>query len=197
MRRPARSTVPRERRQSGRMTRRELHKSLSRGGRKWIKGVWDAAERYTLRLSSLSRVTGPLAAKLVDECMAENDLTGEETRRALFITLVNGYATRAVLAKPTDQPRVRSVRKDDKLEDRVKQIAGDGFAAVMTLPPEVWSAYVATASMKRQRWLNSHKLPWSVLGRERVETLLRWGYALRCVDEALAAEPVVQETAPR
>ena len=33
----------RERRQSWRMTRRELHKTLSRDGRKWIKEVWQAA----------------------------------------------------------------------------------------------------------------------------------------------------------
>ena len=67
----------------------------------------------------------------------------------------------------------------------MKTIAGDKFDSVMTLPPAVWSGYVATAAMKRQGWLTTHKLPWSVLGRERVETLLRWGYALRCLDGRL------------
>ncbi|MGP0037096.1 MAG: hypothetical protein ACLP4R_21375 [Solirubrobacteraceae bacterium] len=178
------------------MTRRELRQSLSRGGRKWIKGVWEASERYTVRLTSLSRVTSPLAAKLIDEYMAEQNLAGEETKRALFVTLVTGYSTRAVVAEPTEQPGLRSVpRKDDDLENRVKTIAGDKFDSVMTLPPAVWSGYVATAAMKRQGWLTTHKLPWSVLGRERVETLLRWGYALRCLDEAFSAEPVVQKTA--
>jgi hypothetical protein len=176
------------------MTRRELNKTLSRGGRKWVKGVWEAAERYTLRLSSLSRVTSPLATKLLDEYMAEQNLAGDETQRALFLTLVAGYSTRAVIAKPTDQPRLKPApRKDDGLEDRVKQIARDSFSSVMTLPPEVWNGYVATATMRRQKWLSAHKAPWSVLGRDRVELLLRWGYTLRCLDEVFVAEPVVQE----
>ncbi|HTX11189.1 MAG TPA: hypothetical protein VME22_21380 [Solirubrobacteraceae bacterium] len=180
------------------MTRRELRKTLSGSGRKWLKGVWEAAERYTLRLSSLSRVTSPLATTLIDDYMAKLNLAGEETRRAFFVTLVAGYSTRAVLAEPTEQPRLKPVPpKDDELEDRVKAIAGERFSSVMTLPPEVWSSYVATAAMKRQKWLTGHKLPWYVLSRERVETLLRWGYALRCLDEAYSAEPVLQEAAPR
>jgi hypothetical protein len=196
MRRPARSTVPRPRRQSGRLTRRELRQSLSRDGRKWVRGVWDAAERYTVRLSSLSRVTSPLGTKLIDDYMANQNLTGAETHRVLFLTLVGGYSIRAVVAKPTEQPRLKPVpREDDGLEDRVKTIARDRFDSVMTLPPAVWSGIVATAAMKRQGWLTSHKHSWQLLGRDRVETLLRWGYALRCLDEAFSAEPVVQETA--
>ena len=65
----------------------------------------------------------------------------------------------------------------------------------MTLPPEVWRGYVATATMKQQRRLTSPELPWNWLGRERIETLLRYGYVLRCVDEALDAEPVLQDAA--
>jgi hypothetical protein len=190
------STAPRERRQSPRMTKRELRQTLSGGGRKWIKQVWQAGERYTLRLSSLSPVTGPLAAKLIDEFMAELNLAGEETHRAFFLTLVAGYSARVVVADPTEQPGLRRVvREDDKLEDEVRTIAAERFASVMTLPPEVWNAFEATATMKQQSWLTSRKLPWYVLGRERARTLLRWGYVLRCVDEALDAEPALQSAA--
>lgn len=196
MRRPARSPAPSSRRQSPRLTRRQLRQSLRGAARKWVKGVWKAAEHYTVRLSSLSRVTSPLAAELIDDYMAEQNLAGEETRRALFLTVVAGYSTRVVLAKPTEQPRLKPVpRQDDGLEDRVKTIARDRFDSVMTLPPPVWSGYVATAAMQRQRWLTNHKHSWQLLGRERVELLLRWGYVLRCLDEVFVAEPVVQEIA--
>ena len=40
----------------------------------------------------------------------------------------------------------------------------------------------------------SRTLPWYRLGRERIETLLRYGYVLRCIDEALDAEPEFQES---
>ena len=39
----------RERRQSWRMTRGELHKTLARDGRKWIKEVWQAATEPATR----------------------------------------------------------------------------------------------------------------------------------------------------
>lgn len=183
-----------ERRQSGRLTRRELRQSLSGAGRKWLKEVWQAAEQYSLRLARLSPVTSPLGTRLTDEYMAEHRLDGEETHRALFLTLVAGYSTRAVLAEPTEQPALASrPRSDDQLEHRVRAIATDDFESVMTLPPEVWTGYVATATMKLQRRLTSRTLPWQQLGRQRIETLLRYGYVLRCVDEALDAEPALSE----
>ena len=182
----------RERRQSGRLTRRELRQSLSGPGRKWLKEVWEAAEQYSLTLARLSTVTSPLGTRLIDEYMAEHGLNGEETHHALFLTLVAGYSARAVLAEPTDQPRLDA---SDAHADRVPRIASEEFDSVMTLPPEVWSAYVATATMKLQGRLASRTLPWSQLGRERVQTLLRYGYVLRCVDEALEAEPALQDSA--
>jgi hypothetical protein len=179
------------------MTRRELRKSLSRSGRGWLKQVCQAAQKYTLRLSRLSPVTSPLATELIDDYMAELNLAGEETHHAFFLTLVAGYSARAVLAEPTEQPRLRPVPRDgDGLADRIRAIAVDEFGSVMTLPPEVWSGYVATAANKQQRWLTSHKLPWYMLERDRVERLLRLGYVLRCLDEARRAEPVL-ESAPR
>jgi hypothetical protein len=46
---------------------------------------------------------------------------------------------------------------------------------------------------KQQRWLTSHKLPWYMLERDRVERLLRLGYVLRCLDEARHAEPALED----
>ena len=43
-----------------------------------------------------------------------------------------------------------------------------------------------------QQRLKAHDLPWNTLSRERVGTLLSWAYVLRCVDEALEAEPVLE-----
>jgi hypothetical protein len=182
----------RERRQTGRLTRRELRQSLSGPGRKWLKEVWQAAEHYSLTLARLSAVTSPLGTRLVEEYMAEQGLDGEEVHRALFLTLVAGYSARAVLAEPTDQPRLDV---SDAHADRVPTIASEEFDSVMSLPPEMWTAYVATATMKLQGQLASRTLPWSQLGRGRVETLLRYGYVLRCVDEALDAEPALQDSA--
>lgn len=192
----ARAPAP-ERRQSGRLTRRELRQSLSGSGRKWLKDVWQAAERHSLRLARLSPVTSPVATRLLDEYMAGQNLAGDELHRALFLTLVAGYSARAVVAKPTRQPGLRAASLPvDELDDRVRTIASEQFESVMTLPPEVWTGYVATATMKLQGRHASNTLPWRQLGRERIATLLRYGYVLRCVDEALDAEPELQSTTP-
>jgi hypothetical protein len=182
----------RERRQSARLTRRELRQSLSGAGRKWVKQVWNAADAYSLKLARLSPVTSPLGTTLTDEYMNEHNLAGDELHRALFLALVAGYSARAVLAEPTGQPGLKAARPQ---ADRVEAIASGEFESVMTLPPEVWNAYVITATMKLQSRLATRTLTWHQLGRERIETLLRYGYVLRCLDEALGREPVPQDIA--
>ena len=174
------------------MTRRELRQSISGRGRKWLQEVWQAAEQYSLKLARLSPVTSPLGTQLTDDYMAEQNIADEALHRALFLTVVAGYSARAVLAGPTDQPRLERPVPE---ADRVRAIASDEFESVMTLPPEMWRGYVATATWKLQTRLATPKLPWQWLGRERIETLLRYGYVLRCLDEALDSEPVLQETA--
>lgn len=192
--RATRTTGPRERRQSKRLTKRELRQLLSGPGRKWIKGVWAAAEQYTLRLSRLSPVTSPLGTRLMEEYMAEHNLSGEEMHRALFLALVDGYSTRAVLAGPTEQPALdaSSLQADD-LDDRTRTIANEEFESVMKLPPEVWKGYVAIATMTVQGKHASATLPWYRLGRSRIEAMIRCGYVLRCIDETLDAEPVLTD----
>jgi hypothetical protein len=197
----------RERRQSGRLTRRELKQTLSRPGRKWVKEVWQATTRTAGDLNRLSPVSTPLGNRLVESYAAAEHLAGGDVQRALRIATVAGYATRTVVAEPTEQPSVRAsafqlgahpdvdrlATDPDRLLDPVRALASERFESVMTLPPEVWSAYVAWAAMKLQGQLASGKeLSWQVLSRSRIERMLRYGYVLRCLDEALGAEPEPQ-----
>jgi hypothetical protein len=193
----------RERRQSGRLTRRELKQTLSGPARKWVKGVWQAAALASGEMNRLSPVTTPLGNRLVESYAAARRLDGGEIEQALRIATVAGYASRLVLAEPTEQPSpppsafkltahpdVERLAADvTRLVDPVRDIASDRFDSVMTLPPEVWTAYVATATMKLQGQLVTKTLPWQDLGRERIEQMLRYGYVLRCLDEVIGAEP--------
>lgn len=198
----------RERRQSGRLTRRELKQTLSRDGRKWVKEVWQAAARTSGELNRLSPVTTPLGNRLVESYAASERLAGGEIQRALRIATVAGYATRVVVAEPTEQPSLRAsafgvgahpdperlAADPDRLLDPVHAIATERFDSVMRLPPEVWTSYVATAAMKLQGQLASGKeLSWQVLTRSRIERMLRYGYVMRCLDEALGTEPEARQ----
>jgi hypothetical protein len=206
-----RRSEPRERRQSPRLTKRELRQSLSGGGRKWVKEVWQAATRTSADMNRLSPVTTPLGNRLVETYAAEHRLAGDEIQGALRITIVAGYASRVVLAEPTDQPSLEAsafrLKGDEdptalgndgaavnRLMDPVRAIASDRFDSVMTLPPEVWTAYVKTAAMKLQGQLGTKTLTWKDLLTSRIEQMLRYGYVLRCLDEALDAEPEFRET---
>jgi hypothetical protein len=154
-------------------------------------------------MNRLSPVTTPLGNRLVETYAAEHRLNGAEIQRALRIATVAGYASRVVIADPTEQPSLRPATfqlsahpEIDKLAadvtrliDPVRSIASERFDSVMTLPPEVWTSYLATATMKLQEQLVSKTLPWQALGRERIEKMLRYGYVLRCLDEAIGAEP--------
>jgi hypothetical protein len=198
----------RERRQSGRLTRRELKQTLSRPGRKWVREVWQASARASGDMNRLSPVTTPLGNRLVESYTVSERLAGGEIQRALRIATVAGYATRVVIAEPTEQPSLppsavglgahpdldRLAANPDRLLDPVRAIATDRFESVMTLPAEVWTSYVATAAMKLQGQLASGKeLSWQVLTRSRIERMLRYGYVMRCLDEALGAEPELRD----
>jgi hypothetical protein len=198
----------RERRQSGRLTRRELKQTLSRHGRKWVRDVWQAASRTAGDLNRLSPVTTPLGNRLVESYAASERLAGGEIQRALRIATVAGYATRVVVAQPTEQPSPRPsafglgahpdvdrlAADPDRLLDPVRAIATERFESVMTLPAEVWTSYVATAAMKLQGQLASGQaLSWQVLTRSRIERMLRYGYVMRCLDELLGTEPELRD----
>lgn len=180
---------------------------MSRSARKWLKEVWEATARASGHMERLSPVTTPLGNRLTESYAATRDLDGGEIQRALRIALVAGYASRVVLAEPTKQPSLKpsafqlSGRPDlerlaadpGRLMDPVRTIATDRFETVMTLPPEVWTAYVATAAMKLQGQLTTKTLDWRQFSRTRIEQMLRYGYVLRCLDEAIGAEPARRE----
>ena len=201
-----RKSEPRERRQSPRLTKRLLRQSLSGRGRKWVKEVWQAATRKTAELNRLSPVTTPVGNRLVESYAAEHRLDGGEIQSALRIATVAGYASRMVLGEPTEQPSLgpsafqlkngddpNALGKDhaavNRLMDRVRSIASERFDSVMTLPSDVWNGYVMTAAMRLQDQLTTKTLSWQDFGRARIEEMLRAGYVLRCLDEALGAEP--------
>ena len=183
---------------------------MSRHGRKWVSEVWDAAARMAAKLEELSPLTTALGNRLVESYAGAGGLADGDIHRALRICTVVGYASRIVLVEPTEQPSLRrsafglgyrsdaeSIAGDEaavgKLLDPVQKIASDRFESVMTLPPEVWTGYVVTATSKLQRQLTSETISWRDLGRERIETMLRYGYVLRCLDEALDAEPALRD----
>ena len=205
----------REKPQSWRKTRRELHKSMSRGGRKWLNGVWKATSTTASEFDGLSPLTTVLGSRLVESFAVRENADAEGVQQALRVAVVYGYAARMVLLDPTDQPSLRPsafqlnpqsdverLANDSatpkRLLDPVRSIASDKFDSVMTLPPEVWSGLVAMATQKLQRRFASDnkKFAWRELTRARIEKMLRYGYVLRCLDETLDAEPRLRESEP-
>lgn len=170
----------------------QLRRTLTSDGRAWVKDVWEAADSLCSK-----PVTSPtlikLAPRLCDRYAAVENLDGQEVREALFSVLTAGYASRAVLAGPTEQPDLdisslplpSDQRYDEAAIGAVTSIASDDFETVMTLPQEMWAAYVSLAAMHLQQRLVSSALTWVQLSAERIEAMLRHGYVLRCLDESL------------
>lgn len=185
-------------RQSRRRTRRELVHSLSRRARKWVKEVWEAADDVIEQLP-FTPLTAALGRRLAATDAAADNLEANEVQEAWFAVMKAGYASRAVLAEPTEQPTLRrsalgsrgkkldsqQTASVDALLDPVRNIAVDDFPSVMNLPPAVWTGYVATAATKLQRELTTGPVTWRELDRDRIERMMRYGYVLRCLDEAL------------
>ena len=160
-------------------------------------------------MDALSPLTTPLGNRLVETYANRENAAGAEVQRALRLAFVAGYASRVVLADPTGQPTLRPClvpsrrpagrrrigRDPDAIKgllDPVRSIASEQFDSVMTLPHEVWTSYVATATQKLQRQFATKTLNWRELHRDRIEKMLRYGYVLRCLDEAIDAEPATR-----
>jgi len=188
---------------------------MTRDGRKWVNEVWDATAGTVADLDSLSPLTTLLGRRLAESRAVREHDEDEDVHEALRVAVACGYACRMVLAAPTDQPSLKpsafelNPQSDaerlshdqaapKRLLDPVRTIASEKFDSVMTLPPEVWSGYVATATMKLQRQFrsNNKKLASQTLSRELVEKMLRYGYVLRCMDESIHAEPRYREPQP-
>ena len=187
---------PRRRQQTRRMTRMQLKRTLSSQGRAWVNEVWAAADRLCSKpLTSPTLIK--LGPRLCDRYAAAENIGGQEVREAFFSVMTAGYASRAVLAGPTEQPDLdisslplRSNRQyDEAAMAEVESVASDDFESVMTLPKEMWAAYLSLAVMHLQERLTSSTLSWYRLSAERIEAMLRHGYLLRCLDESLERMP--------
>jgi hypothetical protein len=170
----------------------QLKHTLSKDGRAWVNEVWEAADsRSSKPLDSPSLAS--LGRGLGDRYADAERVEGQEVREAFFSVITAGYASRAVLAGPTEQPDLdisslptRSDREyDEAAMAEIESVASDDFESVMTLPREMWAAYVSLAAMHLQQRLVSSTLTWKELTAERIEAMLRHGYVLRCLDESL------------
>lgn len=191
----------REKRQSWRRTNRELH-VLSRAGRGWVKALWQTSSAMADEDPRLGALATAVTAAIARSSGASAESDAAELDQARSVVIRAGYATRGVLARSTEQPPLREHRLGlpagldlrgapddpaavDAATDAVRNLAASDFHSVMTLPPEVWEAYVVTATRAFQRALVSGSVGWRDLGRPIVDELLRCGYVLCCLDEAL------------
>jgi hypothetical protein len=176
----------------------QLRRTLSSDGRAWVNEVWEAVDGLSSK-PLVSAALIELGPCLSERYAAAERLDGPEIREAFFAVIVAGYATRAVLAGPTKQPRLQTasfplpslldLEHDEaaiaELIGALEIAARDEFDSVMTLPQDVWAAYVSLAAMHLQQQLLSSTLTWGALSAKRIESMLRHGYVLRCLDESL------------
>lgn len=174
----------------------QLKHTLSTDGRAWVNEVWAAVDGLCSKpLTSQTLIK--LGPRLCDRYAAAERVAGQEVREAFFKVITAGYASRAVLAGPTDQPDLdisslplpSDGHYDEAAMAEVESVASDDFTSVMTLPKEMWAAYVSLAAMHLQERLTSSTLTWYQLSAERIEAMLRHGYLLRCLDESLERTP--------
>jgi hypothetical protein len=178
----------------------QLHRALSSEGRKWVREVWQATQDVRGQHSLLGPVATALETSIADAYAASEGLEGQELSEALRSVMRIGYAARTVLGSAMDQLSLDWAALGLDLPTRppldageqsaagdlvisVERIANQDFHTVMTLPEDVWAAYVALATREVQRTVASGSISWRDLGFERVEGLLRHGYVLRCLDE--------------
>jgi hypothetical protein len=88
------------------------------------------------------------------------------------------------------EPAARDSAAVGAFADTVRRLAQSEFASAMKLPEQVWAAYVVTATREYQRTLANGSVSWQDLSSETIDELLRCGYLLRCLDEALTSSPI-------
>jgi hypothetical protein len=170
----------------------QLRRTLSSDGRAWVNEVWEATDSLCSQpLDSPTLIE--LGPGLCDRYAAAENVEGQEVREAFFSVMTAGYASRAVLAGPTEQPDLDisslPVQSDRQYTEaamtEVESVASDDFESVMTLPQEMWASYVSLATLHLQQRLVSSTLSWKQLSAERIEAMLRHGYLVRCLDDSL------------
>src|SRR5437764_14730177 len=82
-----------QKRQTWRRTSRELHYLLSRGGRKWVKEVWQPARELAQRERALSRLANAVGAGIAESCSGSENPDADE---AWLTVIRTGCATGAV-----------------------------------------------------------------------------------------------------
>jgi hypothetical protein len=170
----------------------QLKHTLSKDGRAWVNEVWEAADSLSSKSGDRPSLA-KLGPDLCDRYATAETVEGQEVREAFFSVITAGYASRAVLAGPTEQPDLdisslptRADRQyDEAAMAEIESVASDDFESVMTLPKEMWAAYVSLAAMHLQQRLVSSTLTWKELTAERIEATLRRGYVLCSLDESL------------
>jgi hypothetical protein len=177
---------------------------LSRAGKKWVKEVWTAADEMAHQDLPISSLAAATADGIVQSNGATQESDADHAHLARLGVIRVGYATRVVLAgsgeQPSADPMWFGLADDRAIEpapsdsaavsqvvDTVRRIARIQFASAMTLLDEVWAAYVATATRELQGSQASGSVSWRELSPDVIDELLRWGYLLRCLDEALSA----------
>jgi hypothetical protein len=118
-----------------------------------------------------------------------------EYPQPLDVSSFDADSIRRLAARPVDDEGVGViVMGDDDAEDVAEQLepvaevirefAEERFEAVASVEPAFWNGLVSLATYQLQnnlgKWLDS----------EMAESLLRWGFALRALDEALGIGPV-------
>jgi hypothetical protein len=203
-------------RQSLRKTRAELHRSLSVDEREFVMDWLVAAENIFTQITLLSPMTTLLGLTFA-ESMTEQPGFEAADATSMFVVMIAGYGSRAALGAFETPPALAremlpfEAAKDpawdmsqvsqDKasilrsLAKPVGSLAFSDFASVMALPAELWAGYVSLATMQLQRNLRRHTRDWRSYDLERVDGLMRYGYVLRCIDEAYGGEPELLEGA--
>lgn len=170
--------------------------------------VWETAAAVANKEPSLSPLAGAVAHGLA--AGGATDRGTDEARRARFAVIRIGHATRSVLSGPTDQPapdeRLFALPVEPTigldatdadlvghLVETLERLSRTAFDSAMSLPMDVWAAYVVLATRELQKTLGGPGLEWRQLSRERVDELLRCGYLLHCLEETLVRQPASQD----
>jgi hypothetical protein len=202
------------RRHSLRKARRQLHTLLDSEGRELVMDWWsEAEERFTTHSGDPSWLTDFLANAYVFSELGEEPTGPEAYLMAIragysLRTLLPGYAApapmdvsmidAAALSTVASRPRengIPALEPDDAdvlvaLSYLVIETVQERFGEVASVGPDFWDAVVSLATYKLQSNIQSLGLgKASAFDADTVDAFLRYGFVLRCLDEALGIEP--------
>lgn len=183
--------------------------------------TWAATESIFTELRSLSPLTTLLGRSFAASYADTRGLREEDASLTFFALMLAGYAARVLFQEVFGQPLLNPYEEPldglqgrnfdlqdpvgnanareavEQLADPAVNIALAAFEAVMTLPPDFWAGFISLATMQLQKNFRSRAVRARYLDRECIEGMIRYGYVLRCVDEAIRAEPEPPWALPR